>query len=292
MRAVKGTVPRPGPMKHLVVTADDFGLSTEVNEAVERAHRDGILTAASLMVGSPACADAVERARRMPTLHVGLHLTLVEATPVLPPAQIPDLVDRDGRFRTDRARSGAAMFFLPAVRRQLEAEVEAQFAAFARTGLRLDHVNAHQHFHLHPTVASVMMVIGRRHGMTAVRVPAEPRAIVRAIDPSAPQLIPALTAPFKRQLDRRLRGAGFTVPDAVFGLAWSGAMTADRVAAVLDRLPPGLTEIYLHPATDGGFAGAAPGYRYADELAALVSPAVKAAVERSGAQRGGYTNTC
>ena len=277
-------------MKHLVVTADDFGLAPEVNEAVERAHRDGILTAASLMVGSPACADAVARARRMPGLHVGLHLTLVEATPVLPPDRIPDLVDRDDRFRTDRARGGAAMVFRPHVRRQLEAEVEAQFAAFARTGLRLDHVDAHQHFHLHPTVASVMMEVGRRYGMTAVRVPAEPRAVVRAIDPSAPRLVPAITAPFTWALGRRLRRAGFTVPDAVFGLAWSGAMTADRVAAVLDRLPPGITEVYLHPATSGGFPGAAPGYRYAEELAGLISPAVGSAVRRSGARRGGYAD--
>ena len=80
-------------MKRLVVTADDFGLSLEVNEAVEQAHRDGILTAASLMVSAPAAADAVARARRMPSLRVGLHLVLVEAWPTLPAADLPDLTD-------------------------------------------------------------------------------------------------------------------------------------------------------------------------------------------------------
>ncbi len=277
-------------MKRLVVTADDFGLSREINEAVEHAHRDGILTAASLMVGSPAADEAVAIARALPSLRVGLHLVLVEARPVLPPERIPDLVDRAGLFRSDMARAGAAMFFRPLVRRQLLAEVEAQFAAYAATGLPLDHVDAHKHFHLHPTIAGALIATGRRYGARAVRVPAEPAALVRAIDPDAPRLVPAITTPFTRRLGSRLRRAGFAVPDRVFGLAWSGAMSADRVAAVLDRLPDGLTEVYTHPAIAGGFAGAAPGYRYADELAALTSPRVRDAVVRSGARLGGYSD--
>ncbi len=277
-------------MKRLVVTADDFGLSTEVNEAVERAHRDGILTAASLMVGAPAAAEAVRIARANPSLRVGLHLVLVEAAPVLPPARIPALVDARGMFRSDMARAGAAMFFRPSVRRQLRAEVEAQFEAYAATGLALDHVDAHKHFHLHPTIAGALIAAGRRRGARAVRVPAEPAAVVRGIDPAAPRLVPAVTAPFTRALGARLRGAGFSVPDRVFGLAWSGAMTGDRIRAVLDRLPDGLTEVYTHPATAGGFAGSAPGYRYADELAGLTDPAVRAAADRSGARRGGYSD--
>lgn len=100
-------------MKKLIVTADDFGAAREVNEAVEIAHRDGILTAASLMVGAPAAFDAAERAKRMPDLRVGLHLVLVEGRPVLPPHTIPDLVGRDGLFRTDMARMGAEIFFAP-----------------------------------------------------------------------------------------------------------------------------------------------------------------------------------
>lgn len=276
-------------MKRLVVTADDFGLSREVNEAVEIAHRDGILTAASLMVGTPGFQDAVACARTMPNLRVGLHLALVDAPPMLPPSALPDLVDpTTGQFRLDMAASGSAMFFRPSARRQLAAEVEAQFAAFARTGLPLDHVNAHRHFHLHPTIASTMLEVGRRYGMRAVRVPREPASLVRRIDPAAPLWMPALTAPFAMLLAHRFRRAGLQVTDRVFGLAWSGAMTADRLEAVLDQLPDGVTEIYTHPATTGGFIGAAPGYRYADELAALTEPRVRAALVRSAARSGGF----
>lgn len=276
-------------MKRLIITADDFGLSREVNQAVEIAHRTGILTAASLMVGAPGFEDAVARARTLPALRVGLHLALVDASPVLPPPALPDLVDpATGQFRLDMAASGAAMFFRPAVRRQLRAEIDAQFAAFARTGLVLDHVNAHRHFHLHPTIAATMIEVGRGYGMRAVRVPREPALLVRRIDRAAALGIPALTAPFTALLAVRLRRAGLVVPDRVFGLAWSGAMTTDRLEAVLDRLPDGVTEIYTHPAIAGGFAGAAPGYRYAEELAALIAPRVRAALVRSAARTGGF----
>ena len=109
-------------MKGLIVTADDFGAAEEVNDAVEQAHREGILTAASLMVSAPAAGDAVARAREMPRLRVGLHLVLVEGRPTLPPSSVPDLVDADGMFRADMTSAAIRMFFLPRVRRQLEAE--------------------------------------------------------------------------------------------------------------------------------------------------------------------------
>ncbi len=98
-------------MKTLVVTADDFGLSLPVNEAVEEAHRNGILSAASLMVGAPAWHDAVARAHALPSLGVGLHLTLVDSVPVLPADQVPGLVGPDRRFSTDPVRFGTALFF-------------------------------------------------------------------------------------------------------------------------------------------------------------------------------------
>ena len=276
--------------KRLIVTADDFGLSHQVNEAVAVGHREGILTAASLMVGAPAAGDAVRRARALPTLRVGLHLALVDAKPVLPPETLPDLVGPDGWFRRDTARFGAEIFFRPSLKRQVAREMEAQFAAYAATGLPLDHVDAHQHFHLHPTIAGLMIRIGRRFGMRHVRIPAEPTGIIRAIDPKASLAIPAVVAPWTALLGRRLRRAGYFVPDQVFGLAWSGAMTAERIASLIDRLPEGISEIYTHPATDGDYPGAAPGYRHAEELAALIAPRVRTSVERGGVTLGGYTD--
>ena len=276
-------------MKRLVVTADDFGAAVEVNDAVLDAHANGILTAASLMVAAPFAADAVARAKAMPSLRVGLHLVLVEGRPVLPASQVPALVDTNGIFRTDMARAGAAMFFRPSVRRQLAAEIAAQFEAFRATGLPLDHVNAHKHFHLHPTIASLMLSIGRDFGLKAARVPLEPAETLARIEPYRGSSVTALTRPFAKGLRRRFAKAGIASPDAVFGLAWSGAMTAARVKGILDHLPDGLSEIYLHPAT-GDYPGSAPSYRYAEERAALLDPAVIAAAQGNDIRLGGFSD--
>jgi hopanoid biosynthesis associated protein HpnK len=277
-------------LRGLIVTADDFGAALEVNEAVERAHLDGILSAASLMVGGGGAADAVARARRLTQLKVGLHLVLVEGRPLLPAAEIPDLVDATGHFRTDMARTGVDIFFKPGVRRQLAAEITAQFRAFQATGLTLDHVNAHKHFHLHPTIAGLIIRIGQQFGMQAARVPAEPNHVLNRIEPVAQGLGGKLLTPWTMMLRSRFNRAGLLTPSQVFGLAWSGAMTEPRLAGILENLPEGLSEIYLHPATAGGFDGAAPGYLYADELSALTAASVKAAAIKSGARLGGFSD--
>jgi len=273
----------------LIVTADDFGAALAVNEAVEAAHRDGVLTAASLMVGGEAAEDAIDRARRLPSLKVGLHLVLVEGRPVLPVSAVPDLVDASGSFRTNMALAGVNFFFRPKVRRQLAAEIAAQFALFARSGLKLDHVNAHKHFHLHPTIARMIIDIGRDYGVAAARVPAEPAAVLQQIEPGS-RGAPPLLAPWLSLMRSNFHRAGFLTPTHVFGLAWSGAMTAPRLAGLLDHLPAGLLEIYLHPATANSFTGSAPGYRYTDELAALTAPEVLAAAERNRLRRGGFAD--
>jgi hopanoid biosynthesis associated protein HpnK len=205
---------------------------------------------------------------------------------VLPPERIPDLIDGDGRLRSDLARAGIDIFLRPRVRAQLAAEIEAQFVAYCATGLKLDHVNAHHHFHLHPTVCSLMLDIGRRYGMSAVRAPREPAQLIARIDRGARG--GRLTSLWAARLEIRIRRNGLSAADRVFGLAWSGAMTEERIAGVLQSLPDGLTEIYCHPATSDRFAGAALGYRYADELAALTAPAVKEALRASGARSGGF----
>ena len=274
-------------MKGLIVTADDFGLSTAVNEAVEIAHRDGILTAASLMVTGGAVRDAVERARTMPALAVGLHLVLVEGRPALPPEQVSLLVGADGRFRNDMVRAGITIFARPGARAQLEAEIDAQFAAFAATGLRLDHVNAHKHFHVHPTIAATLVRVGKRYGLKGVRAPVEDRAFLAGLEPGrSPRFDPASF--WARRIAVRMRRAGLLVPDRVFGLAWSGAFDVERMRALSAALPDGLTEVYTHPATSDVFDDAAPGYAYRAELAALTDPKVVDNLAHSGTRRGGF----
>ena len=274
-------------MKGLIVTADDFGVAREVNDAVEAAHRGGVLTAASLMVAAPAAADAIARARRMPSLRVGLHVVLVEGRPVLPASAVTHLVDGNGAFRSNMAALGTILSCSRQARRQLAAEITAQFEAFRATGLTLDHCNAHKHFHLHPVVGGLIAAIGGRFGLRAVRIPLEPAQVLRKIERQTPWAPALLTAPFALLLRRRLRAAGLLAPDRIFGLRWSGRMTRDRLAGLIRNLPNGLSEIYLHPAT-GPFAGAAPGYHYREELDALMAPEIVAASRDSSLRLGGF----
>lgn len=258
-------------MKRVIFSADDFGLSPAVNEAIERAHRDGILDQASLMVAGPAAADAVRRARALPSLRVGLHLVVIEGPAVSPPSDIPDLVDAAGQFPSDQARLGFRYFFRRSARRQLAHEIRAQFAAFAATGLTLDHANAHKHMQVHPTVGKLMIETGREFGLRSVRIPAEPPTTLRLVGTPVGLGDRALHA-WTRLLRHQARAAGMSTNDHCFGLAWSGHMTTERVRRLLDHLPDGVSEIYFHPATerDPVLARLMPDYEQEAELATLL----------------------
>jgi hopanoid biosynthesis associated protein HpnK len=243
------------------------------------------------MVAAPAAGDAVRRAKELPALKIGLHVVLADGWAASSPLDIPGLSDARGWLNDRMVVNGLRFFALPSVRRQLEAEIRRQFEAFQRTGLLLDHVNAHKHFHLHPTLLSMLLRIGREFGVAAVRVPAEPAWFQPQGGAGFGRRVgTALLDPWLALMKSRLRNAGIAHNDQVFGLARSGRMDEDTLLEILGRLPPGATEIYLHPATlsGGGIAASMSGYRHADELRALLSTRVKEAVRASGAQLGGF----
>jgi hopanoid biosynthesis associated protein HpnK len=261
----------PRVVRQVSFTADDFGLSPAVNEAVERTHRAGVLHAASLMVAGPAAADAVRRARTMPGLRIGLHLVAVEGPAVLPPSEIPDLVDALGWFPSHQLRLAINYALRPRVRRQLAAEIRAQFAAFAATGLPLAHADAHKHMHLHPVVGRLMLDIGCEFGLTRVRVPSEPPTVLARCGWRVGIGGQALYH-WTRLLRRQVRAAGMNTTDHCFGIAWSGGMSPERLRRLLAELPPGESEIYLHPALarDAILRRLMPTYRHETEYAALM----------------------
>jgi hopanoid biosynthesis associated protein HpnK len=268
-------------MKTVTFSADDFGLSEAVNEGIERAHREGVLQAASLMVAAPAAADAVRRARANPSLRVGLHLVVIEGPAALPHAEIPDLVDTEGQFPSDQLALGINYFFRPIIRRQLLAEIRAQFAVFAATGLTLDHANAHKHMHMHPTVGSMLLRAGADHGLRRIRIPAEPPATLARCGTAA-TLGDRLLYRWTGLLRRQARDAGVATNDHCFGLAWSGHMTTDRIHRLLPNLPDGDTEIYFHPAAgrDAVLDRLMPIYEHEAELAALLDAGVRSERDR------------
>ena len=270
-------------VKKLIITGDDFGLCPAINEAVEEAHRRGVLSTASLMVGAQATADAVDRARRLISLRVGLHLVLVDGSPTSPPHRVPGLVDARGEFSPHLFRAGMNFFFSRGIRGQLEQEIRAQFQAFQNTGLSLDHVNCHNHMHLHPTIGRLILKVGREYGLRAVRFPYEPilpswRASRKCL---GRKLVSGLFLwPWLALLKRQLGVARVRSNHFVFGMNDSGNMNLDLVLRFIRYLPPGVTEMYFHPATrrcpemDRNKGND----RYPEEFAALTSPAFRQAL--------------
>jgi len=259
-------------LKRLIVTADDFGISVPVNEAVESAHKDGILTTTCLMVAGDAAPDAVARAKRLPSLAVGLHVVTVCGRPILPPGKIPDLVDEAGNFDKNLVRAGFRYFFLPRVRRQLELEIRAQFAAFAATGLSLDHVNAHNHMHIHPTIFAMIIRIGREYGLCAVRFPWEPPT-----NGKRRSMGDAFLGIWLSMMKRRASRAGLRFNERMYGLRASGHMDREHWMAILANLPDGVSEAVGHPATGRweGIDPAAHDYRFEAEYKALIDGDVR-----------------
>ena len=274
--------------RKVIFTADDFGLSEGVNEAVERACREGILTTASLMVSGPAAADAVRRARALPQLRVGLHVVVIEG-PSVRPSAVRGLVDAAGDFPSDQFGTSVDYYFRPRQRRQLASEIRSQFSAFARTGLRLDHANAHKHMHMHPTVGKFLIETGIEFQLPAIRVPREPAGPLRRAG-TVVGLGGRLLNVWSSLLRSRALRAGIQVNDNAFGIAWSGHMTTARLLRLIPNLPAGLSEIYMHPSAwrDARIAHLMPDYEHEAELAALLSVDVRDALDACGVEQTTY----
>lgn len=252
-------------MKHrngaarVIVHADDLGLHPALNEGVERAHREGVVTSASLMPLGPAFADAVQRAQAMPTLDLGLHFTLV-GVPNLPPTL--------GAFLSDYTRgSWPARRVADALRGQLQAV----------RGLEISHLDSHQHLHALPGIMRVVCPIASEYGLQAIRLPIEGPALA----PVAParRIQAAALAAMARLSRRYIAASGLHTSDHFSGMAVSGHLTAPTLTAYLQNARPGLTEIVCHPGLDNRILSQAFhwGYDWEGETAALCSPEARAA---------------
>lgn len=280
--------------KYVIITGDDFGLSRDTNESILRAHREGILTTASLMVTGNAFEEAVTIARGHPTLAVGLHLVLAQGRSALSPCRIPALVDDVGNFGDHPARAGLRYYFSAGLHRQLEAEVTAQIERFLTTGLTMDHVNGHLNIHLHPTILGILLHLSDRYPIQSLRIAREPFWVTALHDPRhlgykiSHAVIFRLLSFFAR---RRTRAWGILCNDRLHGLLRSGAITEAYLLRLFSRLKPGTTEIYFHPGADDSrkWRRSTPDPRHGEETEILISPAVKEAASRSGAILTSYS---
>ncbi len=269
--------------RSIIVTADDFGLSREVNAGVVRAHRDGILTATSLMVAAAGRDEAAALARENPRLDVGLHLVVCRGQSVLPAARLAGIVDASGNFIESPVGAGMRYFFNREIRTRLREEIRAQMELHLKLVGRLDHIDGHLNFHVHPVVADILLELCVEYHVPCIRLPREPvfTTIALARDNAARKIVEAgIFRALSRRARRMFEARGMRSTQWLFGLHQSGNLTQEYVIGVLARLPPGLTELYFHPAADlGGMRATLEAQR---EVSILTSPQVRAVLEERG----------
>lgn len=238
--------------RRLIVNADDFGASEQINEAVIRALNEGVLTSASLMVTGAAFEQAVMLAKENPGLAVGIHLVTVVGRSALPRSEIPSLVDQDGNFSNNPTAAGLKYYFSPQARRELRRELAAQFEKFHSTGLPLSHIDGHLHLHVHPVIFNIALELGAKYGARRMRVPVEDRRLALEFDRRdflRKTVHAMLFGGLGVYMKRKLRARGFKFPERVYGNLQSGRMSEQYFLYVLDTLSADTSEIYFHPAS-------------------------------------------
>jgi len=272
-------------MKQLIITSDDFGLSSGVNAAVERAWKNGILTCASIMPGGSAFDEAVAIARANPALQVGLHLTLLHGQAVLPRQAIPGLVNESGCFSDNPAATGMRYYFDRSLHGQLAAEIEAQIIRVKESGIDLTHIHGHLNIHQHPTVFRILTDLMPRYGIASFRLSRE--RLLHNLTFDRERVFGKLLESFifgrlSENCRPVLEKLGLRHSAEVKGVLNSGRMGEAYLLNILDDLQDGLTEIYFHPGIlpDNEITRRMPDYRHMDELAAITSPAVTDKLKR------------
>jgi len=271
-------------LKQLIVNADDLGLTPAVNRGVVRAFQDGIVTSASLLVTGSAFEDAVALARQNPELDVGLHLALVEERAVLGPDVLPTLVDETGRLpRTSaefirRAILGGINWL------EVEREIAAQIALFQETGLRLSHLDSHQHLHMFPPVFQIVRRLARWVENVWIRNPVGPWR--KSPDTPMGRWVQRLGLNLTCLSARRLRdGSQPQMPDGMYGFEVSGRLTRSALEQILRKIPDGLYELICHPGEDDAETRTRYshwGYRWAEELEALTARETRLVLQEQG----------
>ncbi|HLW71249.1 MAG TPA: hopanoid biosynthesis-associated protein HpnK [Candidatus Binataceae bacterium] len=269
--------------KAVIITADDFGLSREVNAGVVRAHREGILTATSLIVAGAARDEAAAIARATPTLDVGLHLVVCRGFAVTAPADLAGLVDTTGAFAQNPTLAGMRYFFNRRMRAMLTREIRAQIELHLQLVGYLNHLDGHLNFHAHPVIVNILMELAAEYRIPCIRIPREPvfTTLALARDHMARKLVEAIIfRALSRRLRRRLESCAIRTTDWLFGLHQSGHLSERYLIGIIRRLRPGITEIYFHPAED---IGATPPPTEAQaEVRMLISAKVRAALDSAG----------
>ena len=261
------------------MNADDFGFTADVNRGILDAHRHGILTATTLMANGDAFEDAVQLALRTPTLDVGCHLVLVQGRSLITGRPLPPTV---------------AGLLAALARRELDPyrEMQVQVQRIRAAGIRPTHLDTHKHTHLAPPVLEAVARLSRETGIAWVRRPFDfPMGAAPGV-PRLDRFTSATIGLLRPRFHRVLSRAGCRTTDHFAGFQITGRFRAAGLVKLLDALPAGSTEFMCHPGYCGDTLREAPTRlkeSREEELRALTSPEVRAAIARNGIELVSYS---
>lgn len=225
--------------KQLVVNADDFGFTPDVNQGIVEAHQRGILTATTLMANGAAFDDAVRRAAETPTLDIGCHLVLIGGESLVTGRALPQSVPQ---------------LLAALARREIDPYVElsAQVRRIRDAGIRPTHLDTHKHTHLAPPVLEAVARIGEESGIRWVRRPFD--FPLNALRGGIPWIKRATSTSFgllRRRFHRVLERHGCRTTDYFAGFQITGRFRTAELVELLAAIPPGSTELMCHPGRCG-----------------------------------------
>ena len=272
-------------MKQIIINADDFGRHVLINRAVEKAVHEGMLRSATIMAGGAAFADAAELAVRTPALGVGIHFTLVDGTPVLPPAEIPTLVTAEGRFAPDHTALTVRVLRGMVRMDEVRAELSAQLQRVTAAGIRPTHADSHQHMHVLPGVIDVMLDLCTAAHIPAMRAPYAP-LFAGQFGGAAQFVGRAGLAILAHRAAAKARRHGIAVPDHFAGIVAGEAVDTAALTQIAAQLADGTTEVMLHPGTDNAvlIRDCLWNHDFEAELTAVCAPVVRDTLTASGAE--------
>jgi hopanoid biosynthesis associated protein HpnK len=278
-------------MKQLILNADDFGMTLGVNEGIIRAHREGILTSATLMANGEAFDDAVERARANKELGVGCHLVLVGGKCVATKDRVASLVDAGGNL-PDSLPLFVAKISSGIIRtEEIERELRAQIGRVRAAGIEPTHLDTHKHTHAHPRVMEALGKVAKECGIARVRKPIENLRDSWETSQAGGQgvsmqiLAAGAVRAIAPQFTAISRRYGLLSPDHFLGLAMTGQLSPTVLRGVIGTVVDGTTEIMLHPGicdADLARSGSRLQKQREDELQGLLDPGVRSAVTERG----------
>lgn len=280
--------------KRLIVNADDLALHPSVNRAIFRAHREGIVTSTTILAGGAAFSEAVEESKCHPELGIGLHLCLVDQAPVSDPGKIPSLVEPNGRLAANYSVFLRKYAFGKIRTEEIKLELEAQVAKAIDFGLTPTHLDSHQHLHILPGIARQVKEIGRRFGVTRIRIPTEDVHISGSPILSMRGLQGRVVNKLAHFCRKRFMQSGWASPDHFFGFMRSGRMLKQDWRELIPLLLPGITEVMVHPGEDDLTLKSRTGWEYSweGERSALVDPDVRAMLQEHNIELINFGDLC